>query len=194
VLSVFSLFLQRNALDVRPVLFDESSIPNEVNREIVLVKLGKNQELKFHAKAKKGIGKEHSKWSPVAVATFQYDPSIRLNDAEMNKLDESQKKAFVESCPTKVYGYDEHSRTVAVEDASKCMYCQECVRQAEEFRQPQLVSIAPVPGRFIFSVEGTGALNVDQVVMTAIDVLARKLTLIEDEIHIEVLKDQNERR
>lgn len=53
---------------------------------------------------------------------------------------------------------------------------------------PNLVSIAPKPGRFIFSVEGTGSLNVDQIVMTAIDVLYAKLTLIEDEIHSEILK------
>lgn len=59
-----------------------------MNQEVVLVKLGKNQELKFQAKAKKGIGKEHSKWSPVAVATFQYEPDVRINEREMEKLDE----------------------------------------------------------------------------------------------------------
>ena len=110
---------------MRPVLEPQSAHRgDDVNREIVLVKLGKNQELKFTAKAKKvsaqhsprtqcrftavvsgkriltvnvcacsfvcrqGIGKEHSKWSPVAVATFQYEPDVRLNDREMDKLDE----------------------------------------------------------------------------------------------------------
>lgn len=193
LVTAADLVVGPNQLGVRPVLFDEASVGSEVNREIVLVKLGKNQELKFQAKAKKGIGKEHSKWSPVAVATFQYEPSVRVNDAEMNRLDDAQKKAFVASCPTKVYGYDEHARQVTIEDANKCMYCLECVRKAEELRLPQLVSIAPVPGRFIFSVEGTGALNVDQIVMTALDVLARKLTLIEDEVHIEIVKDGDRR-
>ena len=101
---------------------------------------------------------------------------------------QSQKLAFVASCPTKVYSYNEHTRSVAIEDANRCMYCQECVKKAESFKVPTLVSIAPKPGRFIFTVEGTGALDVDQVVATAIDVLYRKLTLIEDQVNIEILK------
>lgn len=107
---------------------------------------------------------------------------------------QAQKRDFVDSCPTKVYAYDDHSRSVVIEDANRCMYCQECVEKSEQsFQLTNLVSIAPKPGRFIFSVEGTGALNVDQVVTTAIDVLARKLTLIEDEIHMEILKDGDRR-
>jgi len=40
-------------LDVRPVLEPQTSSSSDVNHDIVLVKLGKNQELKFTAKAKK---------------------------------------------------------------------------------------------------------------------------------------------
>jgi len=180
-------------IDVRPVLDSQSQSgrgnSDDVNRDIVLVKLGKNQELRFTAKAKKGIGKEHSKWSPVAVATFQYDPDVRLNDRLMETLDETAKKGFVESCPAKVYAYDAHTRTVAIEDAGRCMYCHECVNKAESLGHTNLVSIAPKPGRFIFSVEGTGSLNVETVVRTALDVLYNKLTLVESEVHIEILGD-----
>ena len=114
--------------------------------------------------------------------------SALLPRAHCSSLLQAQKIAFATSCPTKVYSYNEHTRTVAIEDANRCMYCQECVKKAENFQMPNLVSIAPKPGRFIFSVEGTGALDVDQVVATAIDVLYRKLTLIEDQVNIEILK------
>ena len=52
-----------NDYDVAPVLSQESRQPHAANSDIVIVKLGKNQELSLTATAKKGIGKEHSKWS-----------------------------------------------------------------------------------------------------------------------------------
>ena len=49
-----------NDHEVAPVL--SQSVADGINSDIVLVKLGKNQELSLRATAKKGIGKEHSKW------------------------------------------------------------------------------------------------------------------------------------
>jgi ferredoxin-like protein FixX len=125
------------------------------------------------------------------VATFAYDPDVRINERLMDTLDETSKRGFVESCPAKVYAYDAPTRTVAIEDAARCMYCHECVNKAESLGHTNLVSIAPKPGRFIFSVEGTGSLNVESIVRTALAVLVKKLELIDSEVHIEILQDQH---
>lgn len=61
----------------------------------------------FHSITWQGIGKEHAKWSPVAVATYQFDPIIEFHEEIQTRLDQEKKKAIVESCPTKVYQIDE---------------------------------------------------------------------------------------
>lgn len=50
---------------------------------IAIVKLEKDQSLKFKATARLGIGKDHAKWSPVSIATFQYNSSKQYFDFYM---------------------------------------------------------------------------------------------------------------
>jgi DNA-directed RNA polymerase alpha subunit len=49
------------------------------------VQLGPGQAVRLTAIAKKGIGKEHAKWSPCAVATYQFDPIIEINKGEYGR-------------------------------------------------------------------------------------------------------------
>lgn len=127
-----------------------------------------------------GIGKEHAKWSPVAVATFMYEPIITLNQAVLSTYTPEQKAELYKSCPTEVYETDENYELVrvrvlrvwmdgaeatdgsvdqqfAVGDATRCMYCDECVKVANAFKDnPEddaAVSVRMVEDKFIFSVE-----------------------------------------
>jgi len=161
----------------------ESDIGN-----ILICKLGKNQELNLTAIARKGIGKDHAKWIP-SVATFQYEPDVKIDQSEMEKLSEEKKLSFVACCPTKVFAYKEQTRQVAVEDANKCMYCNECVYKAENFNVPELVSIKQKQDRFIFTVETTGALRPEEIVLSALNVLKEKLTDLEQEL-INIKREQ----
>ena len=60
-----------------PVCFQD----NFGNEEppITLVKLAKNQIIDFEMIAKKGIGKVHAKWSPVATCIMRKEPVVKID-------------------------------------------------------------------------------------------------------------------
>jgi len=66
---------------VQPVHFSsEQEERRSQDDGIVIVVLGPGQHLKLSAICKKGIGKEHAKWSPVATVAMKHDPIVKLND------------------------------------------------------------------------------------------------------------------
>jgi DNA-directed RNA polymerase II subunit RPB3 len=72
---------------------------------------------------------------------YQFEPEVLLNHSKLSDLTPTQRKEFAESCPTKVYKYDEEADTVEVEDALRCMFCNECKKKAEDMGFPDLVTI-----------------------------------------------------
>eukprot|EP00753_Platysulcus_tardus_P003018 PLAT12175.1.p1 GENE.PLAT12175.1~~PLAT12175.1.p1 ORF type:complete len:306 (+),score=142.96 PLAT12175.1:155-1072(+) len=146
---------------------------------IRLVRLKRGQELRLTAVAKLGIGKEHAKWSPVSCAVYQMEPDVRLNAKRLKELTEEQKRAFVDSCPTRVYEYDERLAEVHVRESLNCMFCDECTKLGDSFKESSeednVVAITPSSDRFIFTVESTGALRPEDIVISGLRVLQDKL-------------------
>eukprot|EP01083_Nonionella_stella_P215112 774527_1 len=62
---------------------DDENKQNVSDQNIILVKLGANQKLCFRARATKGIGKEHAKFSPVSVVGFVQKPQIKLLNKQL---------------------------------------------------------------------------------------------------------------
>lgn len=147
---------------------------------IVIAKLKKNQELDMHMIAKKGMGKEHSKWSPVCSVVMQHVPNIEFPKGRyvIDNLSLKQKREFVESCPNKVYRYDEIRKTIEIDNKMNCTYCEECMLKLESFEidHTKAVKISPEPNRFFFKVESVGSMKPDQIVLEAMNELMKKLT------------------
>ncbi|KAL6209831.1 hypothetical protein ACLB2K_020770 [Fragaria x ananassa] len=178
-LDVTSKELLSSDHTVVPVDFsDASGYEASEQRGIIIVKLRRGQELRLRAIARKGIGKDHAKWSPAATVTFMYEPDIRINEEMMETLSLEEKTAWVDSSPTKVFEIDPNTGKVVVVDPEAYTYDDEVIKKAEAVGKPGLVDITAKEDSFIFTVESTGAIKASQLLLNAIEILKQKLDAV----------------
>ncbi|KAJ6804055.1 DNA-directed RNA polymerases II, IV and V subunit 3-like [Iris pallida] len=157
---------------------DSTSYDTGDHRGILIVKLRRGQELRLRAIARKGIGKDHAKWSPAATVTFMYEPEIHINEELMETLTLEEKRNWIDSSPTKVFDIDPNTHQVVVVDAEAYTYDDEVIKKAEAMGKPGLIEIYGKEDSFIFTVESTGAIKAYQLVINAIEILRQKLDAV----------------
>jgi DNA-directed RNA polymerase II subunit RPB3 len=152
------------------------------DKGIVLMKIGPGQRIKLTAFAKKGIGKEHAKWSPVGTVALKFDPIVKLNIDILDQYTEEQKRALVNCCPQNVFEYDETYQSVRIAREADCIFCKECIYTLEDFRKlpedPLGVTVKHSRDKFYFAVETTGSMSAVDVVREAFTQLRMKLDRI----------------
>ncbi|KAL9276600.1 hypothetical protein ACSQ67_025858 [Phaseolus vulgaris] len=179
-LDVSSKDLYSSDPSVVPVDFSDpaSTDSSESRCGVIIVKLRRGQELRLRAIARKGIGKDHAKWSPAATVTFMYEPEIHLNEDLMETLTLEEKREWVDSSPTRVFEIDPVTQQVMVVDSEAYSYDDEVIKKAEAMGKPGLVEIIARQDSFIFTVESTGAIKSSQLVLNAIEILKQKLDAV----------------
>lgn len=144
---------------------------------ILIATLQKHQTLKLTCVAVKGTGRTHAKWSPVVAFMVKPMPIIKVNASHALSLSKKQQTRFVESCPQNVYRLAK--KTVDVEDAYACTYCNACVSYAEKHHlnkdDTQFVNVALSSSKFYFTFECTGALRPIHMLRQALTHLRQKL-------------------
>lgn len=169
---------------------DSSTAPDK--KGILIVKLRKNQERNLRCVARKGIGRDHAKWQPVATAVYRFEPEITIDEDLMATLTEEEKREFAESSPAPIFRYNEQTRKVEIDAPETCTYDGECLKKAEELGKPGLVDIRAKQDVFLFTVESTGVLRPEEIVVHALNVLQRKLNVTKGEL--DILKKQEEEK
>lgn len=154
--------------------FPANDLPRPVIDDILIMKLRPGQSISLEARCKKGIGKEHAKWSPVSTASYRLMPEILIKE----KLTSAESKELVKKCPMKVFDIEDGHAVVA--RPRDCTMCRECIREPEWEKRVQLNRIKD---HYIFSVESTGIVSAATVFTRALDVLIKKCQEIEGQLH-----------
>lgn len=193
-LTVTSKDLVSNNALVSPAHFlNEEEQDRSHDEGISIVKLGPGQHLKLKAIARMGISKEHAKWCPVAVATYRFWPIITINEEACNMLTLEQKQELVDACPDRILELDEITgNLVAVENAYEMATYTEDLKTAQNAmkKRPEdedFVTVEHSTDKFVFSVETTGAMDAEEIIMSALKVLKDRLNYLAAEV--EKLKD-----
>jgi DNA-directed RNA polymerase II subunit RPB3 len=172
-------------MGIKVVSFTTSKEESESNDTgITICTVAKGQVLKLRCMARKGLGKIHAKWQPVSTAVFQQEPDVVVNEARASELKVSQRRDFVACCPKKVFSFNEDSKKIEIRDHKACVHCDECITMSEKIKSDQadenVVSIGLKPQRFYFTVESTGALRPEDIVLCAIEILEEKIKMIKN--------------
>ncbi|KAK7687085.1 hypothetical protein QCA50_009586 [Cerrena zonata] len=132
----------------RPENFGQPVGKDDAAAEPILIcKMRKGMELKARCIAKKGIAKEHAKWSPCSAVGFEYDPHNRLRHT------------------TYWFEDDVKSEWPLSENAQ----LEEPVKEDEEF------DYNAKPNKFYMDVETDGSLGPQEVVLKGLQELQTKL-------------------
>lgn len=152
---------------------------------IRIVGLGRGQHFKAHCIARKSIGKEHAKWSPVAGCVFEQETYVTLNEDKVEETALRREngiqllKELVDCCPQHVFEYNEESQRIKVADQDKCIRCGECTRIGiHELKCPvddNIVEVGYKKESYVFSVESNGQLQPEKIVLKALQILQRKM-------------------
>jgi DNA-directed RNA polymerase alpha subunit len=188
----FSIDVINNTQENITVYSDSIRIENnsvkvfqQTKYSIPITKLCPGQEFIVKGYIKKGMGKHHSKYSPVWGTFYKFMPVVKVKNS--SSLSREDKEKLVKVCPMSVFSLNTSATTTTtasvkkgkkntstsvqdIEDIGiaqeKCTLCNECV-----YTFPEHVELGFDNSTIVFNVESTGSLKVDKIINESIEYL-----------------------
>ncbi|TMW69493.1 hypothetical protein Poli38472_001649 [Pythium oligandrum] len=141
-----------------------------VHEDILIAKLRPGQSIALEAHCRKGVGKDHAKFSPVSTASYRLLPHIEFKQPVEGA---DAKKLVEEKCVMGVFDIEDIAgvATATVKDARACTMCRECIREPG---WEEKIQLGRKNDHFIFSVESVGMIKPEELLPEALNVLVEK--------------------
>jgi len=166
-----------------------------VHEDILLAKLRPGQCIEFEAHARKGVGKDHAKYSPVATASYRLMPHIEIIHPIYDELAEQLVNLY-EPGVFKLIPCDEEEQGLKHRVKAVVYNPYACTMSRNFMRDPVLkesLRMSRKSDHFIFSIESVGMLPPGVILAEALRVLKTKcyntLRLIDESLEAEGLNE-----
>jgi DNA-directed RNA polymerases I and III subunit RPAC1 len=157
----------------------EETLPlvKPIHDDILIAKLRGGQTIELEAHARKGIGKDHAKYSPVATASYRLMPKITIlqpiYDTDAEELVHIYEPGVFDLISTEPGTMD----PIHTKQKARLINPYACTMSRNYMRQPvleQSIQMTRISDHFIFSIESVGAYRPGVLLAEAIRSLQRK--------------------
>jgi DNA-directed RNA polymerase I and III subunit RPAC1 len=164
-----------------------------VHEDILLAKLRPGQAIELEAHGRRGAGKDHAKYSPVATAAYRLMPRVELAKPVYDDLAEQLVNLY-EPGVFKLVDCDANEAPHRIKAQVLNPYA--CTMSRNFMRDPILkesVKITRIPNHFIFSIESVGMMKPGVILAEALRVLQTKsrnlMRLLDESLEAEGLNE-----
>jgi|EP00802_Teleaulax_amphioxeia_P008264 DNA-directed RNA polymerase II subunit RPB3 len=154
---------------------------------ILIAKLKLGQQIKLLGVAKKGIGLDHSKWSPVSVIKLKTEPIFYIEMENLNlSLNHKQKKTLCQ-IGNGLFEFDFEKKRVEIIRKKKTnsdFFLHKNIKFMADFFKNQEISTKNILkleknfSKIIFEIETTGVLEAEEIFKNSVMILKRKLNIL----------------
>ncbi|NLE05554.1 MAG: DNA-directed RNA polymerase subunit D [Crenarchaeota archaeon] len=145
--------------------------------KIPIAKLAKGQKIKLEAYARLGKGKIHAKWQPTSGCGYKYYPKISIPAKGCEDCSKC-----VDICPKNTLV--SKGNKIEVRDITSCTLCMDCVEVCP--KKDDGIKVEWEKDAFILSIESSGALPPERILMEATKILDKQLKEFKQELKVAV--------
>jgi len=171
----------------------DSGLPgNFSSKAIVIAKLKHGQQIKLLSVAKKGIGLENSKWSPVSILKLKAEPIFQVDLNNLNKILSSPQKEKLYGLGKEIFCFSEDKISIIFLKRSYMItntYSQKSLKFLVDFLFKHRLSSKDIlmleinRSKITFILETTGVLGASEIFKESVLILKRKLNILG--VHLE---------